>query len=80
EYNTVKMHAMHGYNYLRPKDIDVRVKLSAMMHHERCDGSGYPMNLHSDQIDDFAKIVAIADVYDAMTSARVYRGPVCPLE
>ena len=48
------------------------------MHHERCDGSGYPMQLTSEQIDPFAKMVAIADVYDAMTSARVYRGPLCP--
>ena len=48
------------------------------MHHERCDGSGYPFHLTSTQIDPFAKIVAIADVYDAMTSARVYRGPLCP--
>ncbi len=80
EYNVIKTHAMRGYNYLRPKNIDTRIKLAAMTHHERCDGSGYPLNLRGDQIDDFAKIVAIADVYDAMTSARVYRGPLCPFE
>lgn len=80
EYTVIKTHAMRGYNYLRPKNIDSRIKLAAMMHHERCDGSGYPLNLRGDQIDDFAKIVAIADVYDAMTSARVYRGPLCPFE
>jgi HD-GYP domain-containing protein (c-di-GMP phosphodiesterase class II) len=50
------------------------------MHHERCDSTGYPLRLRSDQIDPFAKIVAIADVYDATTSPRVYRGPMCPFE
>ena len=43
------------------------------MHHERCDGSGYPSQLDSSLIDDFAMITAIADVYDAMTAARRYR-------
>lgn len=80
EYETVKTHAIRGYNILRPKNIDTRIKMAAMMHHERCDGSGYPMGLRSDQIDPFSKIVAIADVYEAMTSARVYRGPICPFE
>ena len=44
----------------------------ALMHHERCDGSGYPNGLMSHEID-LCKLVAIADVYDAMTCARVYR-------
>ena len=48
------------------------------MHHERCDGTGYPLKIKGPQIDRFAKAVAIADVYDAMTSARHYRGPLCP--
>ena len=53
---------------------------AALMHHERCDGSGYPNGLKADEIDDFAKIVGIADCYDALTSARVYREPHCPFE
>jgi HD-GYP domain-containing protein (c-di-GMP phosphodiesterase class II) len=48
------------------------------MHHERCDGTGYPYGLTADRIDTYGKMVAIADVYDAMTSARIYRGPLCP--
>ncbi len=80
EFETIKTHTIRGYNILRPKNIDTRIKMAAMMHHERCDGSGYPMGLRADQIDPFAKIVAIADVYEAMTSARVYRGPICPFE
>ena len=80
EYETIKTHSVRGYNILREKDVDNHVKFSAMMHHERCDGSGYPMGLRADQIDSHAKIVAIADVYEAMTSARVYRNAVCPFE
>lgn len=80
EYATVKTHAIRGYNILRPKAVDTHVKMAAMMHHERCDGSGYPMGLRGDQIDDFAKIVSIADVYEAMTSSRVYRASICPFE
>lgn len=80
EYSTIKTHTLRGYNLLKSKHIDARIKHSALMHHERCDGSGYPYGFYSDQIDPFAKLVAIADVYDAMTCARVYRGPLCPFE
>lgn len=80
EYITVKMHTIKGYNILKNKNLDPRIINTALMHHERCDGSGYPNGLTGNQIDEFAKIVAIADVYDAMTSARVYRGPLCPFE
>jgi HD-GYP domain-containing protein (c-di-GMP phosphodiesterase class II) len=80
EYNLLRTHAIRGYNILLPYDINIHIKMSAMMHHERCDGSGYPMGLTSVQIDRFAKIVMIADVYDAMTSSRCYRNPLCPFE
>lgn len=60
--------------------MDERILNAALMHHERCDGSGYPNGLKADEIDDFAKIVGIADCYDALTSARVYREPHCPFE
>lgn len=80
EFSTVKTHTTRGYNLLKGKNIDSRIKHAALMHHERCDGSGYPYGFYSDQIDPFAKLVSIADVYDAMTCARVYRGPLCPFE
>ena len=50
------------------------------MHHEKCDGSGYPVHLTADKIDRFAKLVTIADVYDAMTANRVYRNGMCPFK
>lgn len=80
EYEIIKTHPFQGYNLLKDEDIDDRIKKAALMHHERCDGTGYPSRLLSNEIDEFAKIVAIADVYDAMTSARVYRGPLCPFD
>jgi putative nucleotidyltransferase with HDIG domain len=80
EFSTIKTHTIRGYNLLKTKQIDSRIKHAALMHHERCDGSGYPYGFFSDQIDHFAKLVAIADVYDAMTCSRVYRGPLCPFE
>ncbi len=80
EYNIIKTHSLQGYNILKDKDIDDNVKQCALMHHERCDGSGYPLGLMDDKINSYAKIVAIADVYDAMTAARIYRGPLCPFK
>ncbi len=80
EYQIVKTHALEGYNLLKDLSINEHIKNSALMHHERCDGTGYPEGVKADQIDEYAKIVAIADVYDAMTSARIYRGPLCPFQ
>jgi putative nucleotidyltransferase with HDIG domain len=78
EYSIIKQHTIEGYQILQNQDIDEHVKNAALMHHERCDGSGYPFGLTGNKIDKFAKLVSIADVYDAMTAARVYRGPLCP--
>jgi putative nucleotidyltransferase with HDIG domain len=78
EYQLVQKHCQEGYKILATCDLDKGVKNAALMHHERNDGSGYPYGLAAEKIDFYAKIVAIADVYDAMTSARIYRGPLCP--
>lgn len=80
EFALIKAHPSTGYNMLRNQDIDTRIKQAALMHHERYDGSGYPNQLTSEFLSDFAMIVAIADVYDAMTAARSYREPLCPFQ
>ena len=80
EFNAIKSHPIEGYNILKNQDISDHIKLSALEHHEKCDGTGYPMKLTRDKIDGFAKIVAIADVYDAMTANRVYREGMCPFK
>ena len=80
EYEEMKMHSIKGYQALKDLNLDIRVKYSALMHHEKCDGTGYPNGFKSNQIEDFSKIVAIADVYDAMTSNRTYRQAICPFD
>lgn len=80
EYNIIKKHPIEGYNILKNQDISEHIKNAALMHHEKYDGSGYPLALKGDKIDFYARLVTIADVYDATTSARVYRGPLCPFK
>lgn len=80
EYEEMKMHSIKGYQALKDLNLDIRVKYTALMHHEKCDGTGYPNGFKSNQIEDFSKIVAIADVYDAMTSNRTYRQAICPFD
>lgn len=78
EYDVMKSHAIKGYEVLKDLPLDINVKYAALMHHERQDGSGYPNGFADNQINMFAKIVSIADVYDAMTSNRSYRKAFCP--
>lgn len=78
EYEQIKKHPEAGYKILLEQDVDDHVRKVALMHHERMDGTGYPAQLVGKEIDKYARIVAIADVYDAMTAARCYRGPICP--
>lgn len=80
EFNLIRQHPRFSYELLKDQPLDDRIKNAALMHHERCDGSGYPTNLTQGSIDDFAMIVAIADVYDAMTATRSYRAPLCPFQ
>ncbi|MBH1941874.1 HD-GYP domain-containing protein [Mobilitalea sibirica] len=80
EYEIIKTHSIKGYQVLKDQPIDIRVKYAALMHHERCDGSGYPNGFKANQIEEFSKIIAIADVYDAMTSNRRYRKAICPFD
>lgn len=80
EFDVIKTHTIKGFQALKDQPVDIRVKYAALMHHERTDGSGYPNGFVADQIADFAKIIAIADVYDAMTSNRRYRNAICPFD
>ena len=80
EYGRMAEHPLLGYNLLSDLPIDRRIKLAALQHHERNDGSGYPYGLTKDFINKYSKIVAITDVYDAMTADRCYRAGICPFE
>ena len=74
EWQLVKGHPAAGEAMLRSDLISALAKGVVRSHHERYDGSGYPDGLVGDDIPQFARIAAVADVYDAMTSARPYRG------
>ena len=80
EFARMAEHPLLGYTLLTDAEIDRRIKLAALQHHEREDGTGYPYGLTREFIAPFSKIVAIADVYDAMTADRCYRAGICPFE
>lgn len=79
EMEEVKKHTEYGYQILSNQTaLNSGVKLAALQHHERVDGTGYPLMLSGDQIHIYAKICAIADIYHAMTLNKVYRKAVSP--
>ncbi|MBQ7677464.1 MAG: HD-GYP domain-containing protein [Lachnospiraceae bacterium] len=76
EFNMIREHPKLGHKLLKTvPHIEPAILYAAMQHHERFDGSGYPRGLPGDEIDDYAAVIAIADVYDAMTATRTYRAP-----
>src|SRR5690606_32013384 len=73
EFSIVKLHTIDGYNMLKQMEhLPEVVPLIALRHHEREDGSGYPYGLRAHDIDIYSKIVAVADIFHAMTSDRIY--------
>ena len=84
EIKEIKGHPVIGYNEIKKVQfLDNSVGYGVLMHHERLDGSGYPLGIKEDKIHPFAKIIAIADVFDAVNSNRVHkksRGPFEALE
>ena len=74
ELMEMKRHAEYGYQLLRlSTGVSPEVAVAVLTHHEREDGTGYPIGLRADKLGLFAKILAIVDVFDAMTANRVYR-------
>lgn len=80
EYERIKTHTILGFELIQPLDLNPHINNATLMHHERCDSSGYPSGLRSDKIDRFAKYIAIIDSYEAMTSARTYRQSLHPFQ
>lgn len=74
EYKEIKKHPGSGYNILKGISVKGKFAYGAKYHHERMDGKGYPEGLQGEDIPVIARIIAVADAYDAMTSARSYRG------
>ncbi len=80
EYELIKKHPQFGYSILlKTPGVTANMKYAALHHHERMDGSGYPLRLKAGQIHDYAKIIMVCDVFDAMISDRPYKKGICPL-
>lgn len=73
EYAEMKKHPGLTWRILEPIHLPENIVLAAAQHHERLDGKGYPFGLTAEDIHPFAKIIAVADVFDALTSDRPYR-------
>lgn len=81
EFEEIKKHPVYSYELLQDnKEIPLDVKIGVLMHHERMDGSGYPYGVYNENINDIAKILAVADAYDAMISERPYQKKRSPFE
>jgi HD-GYP domain-containing protein (c-di-GMP phosphodiesterase class II) len=77
EFVKIKTHPQLGYDFIKNQVFSNSfVKVIALQHHERLDGSGYPNKISGDQIHRLPRYVAIADIYDAMTSDRPYSNAV----
>lgn len=77
EFAVVKKHTIYGYEMLKETTgVSSRIALVALQHHERNDGQGYPLGLKENKLDLFSKIVAVADVFHAMSSNRPYHAPI----
>ena len=81
EYTLVMQHTQIGYDFLKQVGtFDPHILKATLQHHERCNGTGYPSSLSADEIDQFAKYIAIIDSYEAMTSPRTYRKKLHPFQ
>jgi HD-GYP domain-containing protein (c-di-GMP phosphodiesterase class II) len=81
EYEQMKQHSALGSNYLRKQwEVPAESIVAVLTHHERYDGTGYPLHLPSSKQTQEGKIIAISDVYDALTSQRPYRVALSPSE
>lgn len=78
EFNEIKKHTVYGFKIIEKQKLPRDIKMAVLMHHEKYDGSGYPLHVTNDQINMYTKIISIADIYDAMTSDRPYRNKFTP--
>jgi len=74
EFAAIQLHPMRGLEIIREIGFLDEAVAGIMHHHERIDGRGYPMGLAGDEIPEFARVLAVADAFDCMTSTRSYRG------
>lgn len=81
EFEVIKKHPVLGYNIVKDlKEISREVKKAVLMHHEKENGKGYPMGIKGNQKNLYSKIITIADIFDAITSDRVYKERQTPFD
>jgi len=80
EFAIIKKHPQEAYQLIQDTPLSENIKLGIWQHHECLDGSGYPLGLIDNEICSEAKIIAIADIYDSVTSDRVYRPKMTPFQ
>jgi len=73
ERKSITAHPILGYNILKEKQFPLAICLAALEHHERMNGTGYPRSLSGDKISLYARIIAVACSYDAVTASRPYK-------
>jgi HD-GYP domain-containing protein (c-di-GMP phosphodiesterase class II) len=73
EFAAIKLHPLRGMEMLGDIEFLDEAFQGILHHHERLDGLGYPMGLQGAQIPEFARVIAVADAFDSMTSTRSYR-------
>lgn len=79
EFLLMKQHSVFGYHILEPKkDITTEIKMAVLQHHEKTNGSGYPMQVTGEKICQFAKILSVVDIFDALVTERPYKKPFTP--
>jgi putative nucleotidyltransferase with HDIG domain len=78
EFRAIKTHPVHTLRILERAPCFAELADLAANHHEKLDGSGYPRSLGADDLDVPMRVLAVADVYEALTAARPYRGPLAP--
>lgn len=79
EFELMKQHSVFGYHILEPKvDLSMEIKLGVLQHHEKTNGRGYPLKVTGEKIGLFARIISVADIYDALVTERPYKKPFSP--
>ena len=74
EFHVMKQHPIYGYQLLKDKNVFSDAVLNGVLeHHEKCSGHGYPLGLKEEKIHDYAKIISVADIYDALVTERPYK-------
>ena len=79
EFAMMKQHSLFGYGILKEKDdLSNQIKMGVLQHHEKMNARGYPMSVGADSINLFARIISVADIYDALVTERPYKKPFSP--